>query len=174
MIDRNRVPQRHFRVRSQLLYLWKAGLRWSRSDCVDFSAAFAYYALQSIFPLLLIALAVAAGIFGKTNGVDEVLSVILPLLPPSVGDLVESTLIGLVRQGFGAGLLGVVVLMLTASNLYLTLQRGADRLGTLCSLQIRLMKMFADRCLSFCAIVCKHSLSSLPISCDGANYCWAR
>ena len=128
MNDRDRVPQRHFRVRSQLLYLWRAGLRWSQSDCVDFSAAFAYYALQSIFPLLLIALAVAAGIFGKTNGVDEVLGVILPLLPPSVGDLVESTLIGLVRQGFGAGLLGVVVLMLTASNLYLTLQRGSDRL----------------------------------------------
>ena len=103
-------------------------MRWSQSDCVDFSAAFAYYALQSIFPLLLIALAVAATVFGNTDGVDEVLGAILPLLPPSVGDLVQSTLIGLVRQGFGAGLLGVVVLVLTASNLYLTLQRGADRL----------------------------------------------
>lgn len=122
------MPHRRFKFRPALLYLWRAGLRWSQSDCVDFSAAFAYYALQSIFPLLLIALAVAATVFGNTNGVDEVLSAILPLLPPSVGDLVQSTLIGLVRQGFGAGLLGVVVLVLTASNLYLTLQRGADRL----------------------------------------------
>ena len=122
------MPQRHFKFHSRLLYLWRAALRWSRSDCVDFSAAFAYYALQSIFPLLLIALAVAARVFGKTNGVDKVLTAILPLLPPTVGDLVQSTLIGLVRQGFGAGLLGVIVLMLTASNLYLTLQRGADRL----------------------------------------------
>ena len=122
------MPHRRFKFRPALLYLWRAGLRWSQSDCVDFSAAFAYYALQSIFPLLLIALAVAATFFGKTNGVDEVLGAILPLLPPSVGDLVQSTLIGLVRQGFGAGLLGVVVLVLTASNLYLTLQRGADRL----------------------------------------------
>jgi len=32
------------------------------------------------------------------------------------------------RQGFGAGLLGVVVLLLTSSNAYLTLQRVADRL----------------------------------------------
>ena len=31
-------------------------------------------------------------------------------------------------QGFGAGLFGVVVLVFTASNAYLTLQRGADRL----------------------------------------------
>ena len=53
---------------------------------------------------------------------------IAPLLPPSVLDLVTSTLKGLVDQGFGAGVLGVVVLLLTASNAYLTLQRGSDRL----------------------------------------------
>ena len=34
----------------------------------------------------------------------------------------------LVAQGFGAGLFGVVVLLLTASNAFLTLQRGADRI----------------------------------------------
>ena len=32
------------------------------------------------------------------------------------------------RQGFGAGLFGVVALLLTSSNAYLTLQRGADRI----------------------------------------------
>lgn len=111
-----------------LLYLWKAYGRWAESGCVDLSAAFAYYSLQSIFPLLLIALSVAARIYGKGSGVDEVLRSISPLLPPSVVDLVESTLLGLVAQGFGAGLLGVAVLLLTASNVYLTLQRGADRL----------------------------------------------
>ena len=95
---------------------------------MDLSAAFAYYALQSIFPLLLIALAVAARIYGNGSGVDEVLRAIGPLLPPSVIDLVQSTLLGLVAQGFGAGLLGLVVLLVTASNVYLTLQRGADRL----------------------------------------------
>ena len=36
--------------------LWQAYLRWCRYDCVDLSAAFAYYTLQSIFPLLLIVL----------------------------------------------------------------------------------------------------------------------
>ena len=34
----------------------------------------------------------------------------------------------LVKQGFGAGLLGAMFLMVTAGNAYLTLQRGADRL----------------------------------------------
>jgi len=76
----------------------------------------------------LIALAVAARIVGTRQSVDEVLVGIAPLLPPSVLDLVTSTLKGLVDQGFGAGVLGVVVLLLTASNAYLTLQRGSDRL----------------------------------------------
>ncbi|WP_239420346.1 YihY/virulence factor BrkB family protein [Synechococcus sp. KORDI-100] len=92
------------------------------------SAAFAYYTLQSIFPLLLIALAVAARVYGKASGVDEVVAGISPLLPPSVVKLVETTLMGLVAQGVGAGLLGIMVLLVTASNVYLTLQRGADRL----------------------------------------------
>ena len=34
----------------------------------------------------------------------------------------------LVNQGFGAGILGAIFLMITAGNAYLTLQRGADRL----------------------------------------------
>ena len=108
--------------------LWKAGQRWCRHECVDLSAAFAYFTLQSIFPLLLISLAVLANVFGRTEGLETVLSVVTPLLPPSVVDLVDSTFRGLVAQGFGAGLFGVVVLLLTASNAFLTLQRGSDRL----------------------------------------------
>ena len=108
--------------------LWRAGLRWSQCDCVDLSAAFAYFTLQSIFPLLLIALAVAAKVFGSTSGMDQVIDAITPLLPPSAVGVVESTLLGLVAQGFGAGLFGVALLVLAASNAYLTLQRGADRL----------------------------------------------
>ena len=111
-----------------LLLLWHAYRRWDTFGCVDLSAAFAYYTLQSIFPLLLIALGVAARVYGKSSGVEEVIAGIAPLLPPSVVKLVESTLLGLVAQGVGAGLLGILVLLVTASNVYLTLQRGADRL----------------------------------------------
>ena len=108
--------------------IWKACQRWNNAECVDLSAAFAYFVLQSFFPLLLIALSVAARVFGKTNSVDNVLTSVTQVLPPSATSLVDSTLRGLVDQGFGAGILGVIVLLLTASNVYLTLQRGADRL----------------------------------------------
>ena len=109
--------------------LWRAYERWSKCDCVDLSAAFAYYTLQSFFPILLISLSVASWFLGKQQGLDQqIISLAAQVLPPSVVGLVDSTLIKLVNQGFGAGILGAMFLMITAGNAYLTLQRGADRL----------------------------------------------
>ncbi len=109
--------------------LWKAYQSWSRCDCVDLSAAFAYYTLQSFFPILLISLSVASWFLGRQPGLDQqIINFASQLLPPSVLGLVETTLSKLVNQGFGAGLLGALFLILTAGNAYLTLQRGADRL----------------------------------------------
>ncbi len=109
--------------------LWSAFERWSSCDCVDLSAAFAYYSLQSFFPILLISLSVASWFLGTQQGLDElIINYAAQVLPPSVVELVDTTLIKLVNQGFGAGLLGAIFLMVTAGNAYLTLQRGADRL----------------------------------------------
>jgi membrane protein len=73
-------------------------------------------------------LSLAARVFGRTDSLDKLIVFVAQILPPSAVDLVDSTLRSLVAQGFGAGLFGVVVLVITASNAYLTLQRGSDRL----------------------------------------------
>ncbi len=109
--------------------LWRAYECWTRCDCVDLSAAFAYYTLQSFFPILLISLSVASWFLGQENGLDQqIINFTAQVLPPSVVGLVDTTLEKLVKQGFGAGILGAMFLMITAGNAYLTLQRGADRL----------------------------------------------
>ena len=109
--------------------LWGACERWSKSDCIDLSAAFAYYALQSFFPILLISLSVASWFLGKQEGLDEqIIEVAAQILPPSVVELVETTLFKLIDQGFGAGILGAMFLLFTAGNAYLSLQRGSERL----------------------------------------------
>lgn len=109
--------------------LWQAYLRWCQYDCVDLSAAFAYYTLQSIFPLILIILSIASWLLGRQIGLsDQIVTYTAGVFPPTVVDLVRTTLDQLVRQGFGAGLLGAGVLLVTAGNVYLTLQRGADRI----------------------------------------------
>ena len=112
-----------------VLSLWRAYLRWCQYDCVDLSAAFAYYTLQSIFPLILIILSIASWLLGRQVGLtDQIISYAAGVFPPTVVELVKTTLDQLVRQGFGAGLFGAGALLITAGNVYLTLQRGADRI----------------------------------------------
>ena len=108
---------------------WKAYRLWDREDCVDLSAAFAYHSLQSFFPILLIALGVAGLVLGRMDGLaDQVIAFADQFLPPSALPLVSTTLLRLYKQGTGAGLIGVIFLVISSTNAYLSLQRGADRL----------------------------------------------
>lgn len=109
--------------------IWKAYLLWLRADCVDLSAAFAYHTLQSFFPALLIALSVASRLLGRdVERYGRFILTVGQVLPASALPGFEATLRRFTNQGFGAGILGLVLLALGASNIYLTLQRGADRL----------------------------------------------
>lgn len=117
------------RVGYRVLPFWRAYRLWLRLDCVDLSAAFAYHLLQSVFPILLIALAIAGRLLGQQIELqDRLIELADQVLPDSAIPLLRSTFLRLTRQGLGAGLLGGVVLAMTASNAYLTLQRGADRI----------------------------------------------
>lgn len=116
-------------VRRLVRLFWLAGRLWLKHDCVDLSAAFAYHSLQSVLPGLLIALSVAARILGNDVGlVDDLIRSGSRWLPAPALASFELVLERFLRQGFGAGIFGVALLLLTASNAYLTLQRGADRI----------------------------------------------
>jgi membrane protein len=115
--------------RRHLKPFWFAYRLWLRNDCIDLSAAFAYHTLQSFLPALLIAMALASRLLGK----DQVLlarlvELVGQVLPEPMLPVFATTLDRFSRQGPGAGALGVLLLALNASNIYLTLQRGADRL----------------------------------------------
>ena len=107
--------------------LWGACERWNKSDCIDLSAAFAYtlynhffYSFNLSFNSILVS--------GKQEGLDqEIIAVAAQILPPSVVELVETTLFKLIDQGFGAGILGAMFLFLQ-QEMHIYLQRGADRL----------------------------------------------
>lgn len=115
--------------RRRVLPFWHAYRLWLRSDCVDLSAAFAYHTLQSLFPALLIALALASRLLGQDRDLlDGLIAFVAQILPTSALPAFVETLNRFTRQGLGAGVLGFVLLFLSANNIYLTLQRGADRL----------------------------------------------
>lgn len=108
---------------------WHAYRLWLREDCIDLSAAFAYHTLQSIFPALLIGLSLASRWLGNDRQLlDRLVHLLYQILPASSQPLVEQTLLRFVGQGSGAGALGFLLLCLAANNIYLSLQRGADRL----------------------------------------------
>jgi membrane protein len=108
---------------------WHAYRLWLRADCVDLSAAFAYHTLQSLFPALLIVLALASRLLGRDRDLlARLVALVGQVLPTSALPVLEETLDRFTRQGVGAGVLGFVLLFLSANNIYLTLHRGADRL----------------------------------------------
>lgn len=123
-------PARVLELRRRLLRpLWSAYILWLRADCVDLSAAFAYHTLQSFLPALLIILSLLSRLLGRNQ--DLLLRIqtqMAQLLPASSMPFFVQTLERFTRQGFGAGILGVLLLVWSANNIYLTLQRGADRL----------------------------------------------
>jgi len=108
---------------------WHAYLLWLHEDCIDLSAAFAYHMLQSVFPTLLIALSLSSLWLGRDRLLlDRLVHWLYAVLPASSQPLVEQTLLRFLGQGVGAGALGFVLLVLAANNIYLSLQRGADRI----------------------------------------------
>ncbi len=108
---------------------WSAYILWLRADCVDLSAAFAYHSLQSFLPALLIILSLLSRFLGRDQDLlQRIQEQMAQLLPPSSLPFFVQTLERFTRQGFGAGILGVLLLVWSANNIYLTLQRGADRL----------------------------------------------
>lgn len=116
-------------LQRRLRPFWHAYRLWLRTDCVDLSAAFAYHTLQSLFPAILIALSFASRLLGRDRQLEQRLEeVMAQLMPDSALPFFLQALEKFTRQGFGAGILGAVLLFLSANNIYLTLQRGADRL----------------------------------------------
>ena len=109
--------------------LWRAYRLWLRCDCIDLSAAFAFHTFQSFFPALLIALALASRLLGQDEDLlEHARHLLSQLLPSESLPLFVDALSRFLRQGFGAGIAGLILLLLNANNIYLTLQRGADRI----------------------------------------------
>lgn len=116
-------------LKKKLRVFWLAYRLWLRCDCVDLSAAFAFHTFQSFFPALLIALSFASRFLGQDQAwLEQARKLLADVIPAESMPIFNDGLSRFVRQGFGAGIAGLILLLLNANNIYLTLQRGADRL----------------------------------------------
>lgn len=102
-------------------------VKWYKDQCLLMGAALSYYAIFSLFPLILVALNVAGALLGpETDAFAQVLNFAERTLPPGALEVVEGTLINLSQQGIGAGLIGFVLLLLAASSVFSALIQAVD------------------------------------------------
>jgi len=109
--------------------LIQTGLKWDRDNCPGMAAALSYYALFSLFPLLLVILSIVGALIGpETHSFLYVQKLIVRDLPPGVHDMVVGTILALNQNSVGAGIVGFSLLFFTASTLFAVLRQSVNKI----------------------------------------------
>ncbi|MBE9159967.1 YihY/virulence factor BrkB family protein [Nodosilinea sp. LEGE 06152] len=104
-------------------------LKWDRDNVPGMAAALSYYALFSLFPLLLVVLSVAGALVGPNTEVFEAIeAVVVRYLPPEVHELIKDTIVSLYENSVGAGLIGFGILLFAASTIFAILKRSVNKI----------------------------------------------
>jgi membrane protein len=107
----------------------QTGLKWDRDNCPGMAAAVSYYALFSLFPLLLVILSIVGALIGPETEVFEYIQkLIVRDQPPAVQDMVVGTIIALNENSVGASIVGFSLLFFTASTLFVVLRQSVNKI----------------------------------------------
>jgi len=83
--------------------LMKTGLKWDQDNCPGMAASLSYFALFSLFPMLLVILSVVGSLLGpNTEAVQSIQDGIVRYLPPEVHGLIKGTIVSLNANSVGA------------------------------------------------------------------------
>jgi len=107
----------------------QTGIKWDQDNCPGMAASLSYFALFSLFPLLLVILSIIGLLIGpNTDAFDSIQSAIQRFLPPEVHDLIKGTVIALNENSIGAGIIGFGVLLWTASSVFAILRSSVNKI----------------------------------------------
>lgn len=101
-----------------------AGLAWSRHNAPRLGAALAYYAVLSMAPTLVVAMAICGVAFGQQAVDGRIYLEVRDVLGAQIAAILESLLKSAYRPavGFFAGILGFVAMMFGASGVFVELR----------------------------------------------------
>ena len=109
--------------------LVKIGMKWDQDNCPGMAASLSYFALFSLFPMLLVILSVIGAFIGpNTEAFKTIQETVERFLPPEVHNLIKETVIALNQNSVGAGLIGFVVLLWTASSVFAILRSSVNKI----------------------------------------------
>ncbi len=109
--------------------LVKTWLKWDQDNCPGMAASLSYYALFSLFPLLLVILSVLGFLIGpNTEAFKSIQEAVQSYLPPEVHDLIRGTLVSLNENSVGAGIVGFSLLLFTSSAIFGVLRASVNRI----------------------------------------------
>jgi membrane protein len=105
-------------------------LGFIEDEALSRGAAIAFYTVTSIAPVLLIVIAIAGLVFGRDAAQGAVLAQLTGLMGPQAAEVVQSALASAsgTFSGTIAGIVGLVVLVATASGVFLEMQAGLNRI----------------------------------------------
>jgi membrane protein len=145
-------------VASRMLTLLRdAAAGWSRDRASSKGAALAFYALLSLAPLLIIAVAVAGFVFGRETATSEIVDQIAVWIGHDTAAVVQS-MIERSRDpsaGVIAGVAGLIGLLLGSTTAFAELQETLDQIWGVSSPQAGgLRTMLRKRVLAFVLVGC--------------------
>lgn len=109
--------------------LIRTALKWDRDNCSGMAAALAYYALFSLFPLLLVILSMVGALIGpETEAFEYIQALIVRDLPPAVQEVVVGTIVALNENSVGAGIVGFSLLFIAAGKLFGILRQSVNKI----------------------------------------------
>jgi membrane protein len=109
--------------------LIKTGLKWDQDNCPGMAASLSYFALFSLFPILLVALSVLGWLIGpNTEAFKVIQTTVAKYVPSEVRELIYGTLISLNENSVGAGIIGFGLLLFAASAVFGVLRASVNRI----------------------------------------------
>lgn len=109
--------------------LLQSALKWDQDNCPGMAASLSYFALFSLFPMLLVILSVLGLLVGpSTEAFRSIEEAIGLFLPAEARDLVRGTMVSLNENSVGAGIIGFVFLLWTASAVFGILRSSVNRI----------------------------------------------
>lgn len=109
--------------------VWRTGVKYSETDGEQRAASFAYYALFSLLPLLVLFITVGTRFLGdRTQATNQVFALMSQYVVSDLGspEQVRATVDGFMRSRLGSGLVSFVILLWCSLRFFHSLVRGVN------------------------------------------------